>query len=172
MVLSQVPKIELTENGNVKLIVEIAGLRDEKSVEISGYVTQNDADKGVFASFREAHVVVKPDASGVAETPVIVPHDQLKLMVDRPVTVVTWVSEIWPSVLTPNLDREAAGKARQSWTINQAASHYEQLALAAADESGGSSRPVKTARDETARPDPSWPGSLLPRRRIRRRRPA
>jgi len=140
LVHSQVPKVEFTDGDDIKITVEITGLSEKKSVEISGYITQNNlahnngaqdnGGRGVFASFSQSRVVVEPDASGVAEISVVVPGDGLSLMADQPITVITRVSEIWPSVLTPDL-RGEVGTFRQSWTINEAASTNWQLAQAA-----------------------------------------
>lgn len=114
MVNSQVPKIILNDDNDVELTVQVVGLMQKKTVEIYGYITQNDGANTAYASFRDSQVVLKPDGSGVARVTLVVPHDKLTLTLGVPVTVVTWVSEIWPSMLTA--DKNPSGGFERSWT--------------------------------------------------------
>ena len=115
MVNSQVPKVELKLDGSTVLTVRVVGFAESKSVDISGYVTQNS---GAYAAFKVTEDLPKPDEAGVAEVEVTLSSAELELAEAEPVTIVTWVSEVWPSMLiedTPTSPDKAA------WKIDQAA---------------------------------------------------
>ena len=115
MVNSKVPKIVLNFDGSIELTVQVVGFAEGKSVEVYGYVTQ---PTGAFASFRENQVIPAADpATGASEFPVIVPAE---LVAGQPVTVLTWVSEFWPSMLTAVATSETE-KIEAEWAIDQAA---------------------------------------------------
>ena len=122
MVNSQVPKIIVNDNSDIELTVQVAGLMQETTVEIYGYVTQNDGTNVAYASFREPKVVLKPDKDGVDMVTVTMSHDELTLTPQVPVTVVTWVSETWPSLLRPDAGPETSEGSKPSWTIIPASS--------------------------------------------------
>jgi hypothetical protein len=112
---SQVPKVEVkNDDDNIVLTVQVVGFAEGKSVEISGYVTQNS---GAYASFRETREIPKANSEGAAELEVTVPWEKLKLA-EEPVTVVTWVSEVWPSILKVGTP---AGGFKAAWEIDPAA---------------------------------------------------
>jgi hypothetical protein len=122
---SEVPQAVLNRDGSVELTVQVVGFAEYKSVEVYGYVTQHS---GYFASFRENRTVPEPDGSGRAKLTLLVSPEKFELKEDEPVTVVTWVSEVWPSVLKvapPSVNGEFQAK----WTIDQAASDHWRLTL-------------------------------------------
>jgi hypothetical protein len=139
---SQVPEIKLNEHDDVEVTVQLAGFPAEKSIDVYGYITQNS---GAFGGFRETRRVPAADDKGVAKITLTIPAEKLKLTAGEPVTVVTWVSEVWPSMLTPDLPNETSG-GKPSWTINQAVSDNWRLAHAAGAEPSGSNSSGKTAR--------------------------
>jgi hypothetical protein len=123
MVHSLVPKVEqLIDDDSIVLTIQVAGYMEGKSVEIYGYVTQ---DNGAFARFSEIQKVGAVDAAGVAQQTVIVPASELTLAEDQPVTIVTWVSEVWPSVLDVDPSKRPGIKA--AWKVDEAA---EKVSLA------------------------------------------
>ena len=115
MVNSQVPKVQLTLDGKIVLTVQVAGFAEGKSVEISGYLTQ---DVGVYASFHVTRDLPKPNA-GVAEVEVPLSSKELELDETKPVTVVTSVSEVWPSMLT--VATSTSNGFKTEWEIDTAA---------------------------------------------------
>jgi hypothetical protein len=118
MFTSQVPKIELNNDGSIDLTVQVAGFAEGKSVELYGYVTQ---PSGAFASFRETQEIPRADpATGASYLTVTVPADQLELEAGQPVTVLTRVSEFWPSMLTAVATPETGG-IQAAWAIDPAA---------------------------------------------------
>ena len=112
---SQVPKVGLKQDGSIVLTVQVVGWTEGKSVEISGYVTQ---DAGVYVSFHDIRTIPEADPEGVAKLEVTVPSEALKLIPRENVRVLTWVSEVWPSVLiedTPTGEFLAAWKIQDAW---------------------------------------------------------
>jgi hypothetical protein len=122
MAHSQVPQVVLKENGDIELTVQIVGFTDGMPVEVYGYVSQ---DSGNFGSFRENRIVPKPEGTDPAKITVTITPDNLKLTENEPLTVVTWVSEVWPSMLTVDpstAHTSTTGTITAAWSINQAAS--------------------------------------------------
>jgi len=93
VVNSQVRVVELMPDGSVVLTVKVVGFGAGRSVEISGYITQNS---GAFAAFSDIQTVPVPsdDASFLTVT---VPRTEL--VAGEDVTVVTRVAEVWSTVL-------------------------------------------------------------------------
>jgi hypothetical protein len=129
MVNSEVPQVVLNPDGSVELTVQVAGFAEGKSVEVYGYVTQNS---GYFASFRENRTVPKSDGTGRARLTLLMSPEKIgspekmELKEDEPVTVVTWVSDVWPSILqtaSPSVN----GEFRAKWAIDEAASNQWRL---------------------------------------------
>ena len=117
MVNSLVPKAVLNGDGSIDLTVRIAGFQVDYSVEVSGYATQHS---GTFATFSETAKVTPANSPDAFELKVTIPKDKLaNLKVGKPITVVTWVSEVWPSVLIE--DKDAAAEGIRAWKIDQAA---------------------------------------------------
>lgn len=116
-VKSQVPTVELQESGAIVVTVQVAGFQVGKCVEVYGYVTQ---DSGAFGSFRQTQEVPQPNGKPAPQITVTIPPKTVDLKQGEKVTVVTWVSEIWPSILDP--DKDDHGDYTPSWTIDQAAS--------------------------------------------------
>jgi hypothetical protein len=115
MVNSQVPKVVLNVDGSIVLTVQVVGFPAGKSVEVYGYVTQ---PTGAFASFRGTQVIPAADPdTGASSLTVTVPAD---LDAGQPVTVLTWVSEFWPSMLIPVATSDTEG-TKAEWAIDQAA---------------------------------------------------
>lgn len=100
---SWVTKVEVKDDDadpSVVLTVHAVGFAEGKPVEVYGYITQNNGTNGAYASFRETLTIPKLDADNAADIPVTVPADKLALVAGKAVTVVTWISEIWPTMLT------------------------------------------------------------------------
>jgi len=116
MVNSQVPKVELKLDGSTVLTVRVVGFAESKSVDISGYVTQNS---GAYAAFHITQDLPKPDDEGVAEVEVTLSSTELELEEAEPVTIVTWVSEVWPSMLIE--DTPTSPDLKAAWKIDEAA---------------------------------------------------
>jgi hypothetical protein len=117
MVNSQVPKVQKAKDGSTELTVQLVGFMTGKPVEIYGYVKQ---DSGPSARFRVYREVPKTDEQDSADVLVTVPAGKLDLQPNEPVTVITWVSEIWPSVLT--VDKPAPEEYQAAWKIDDTAS--------------------------------------------------
>jgi hypothetical protein len=118
---SKVPNVEVNKSdGSTVLTVQVVGFAEGKSVDVYGYVTQ---PTGAYASFRETQDIPKADpVTGAAELTVTVPADQLTLDAEQPVTVLTWVSEFWPSMLTAAAATSETGETKAEWAIDEAAS--------------------------------------------------
>ena len=102
-------------DGNIVLTVQVVGFPAGKSVDVYGYVTQ---PTGAFASFRETQVTSRPiPTRSACSLTVTVPAD---LDPGQPVTVLTWVSEFWPSTLIA-AEASATGNIKAEWAIDQAA---------------------------------------------------
>jgi hypothetical protein len=113
---SEVPKVELDDDGNIALTIQVVGFAKGKSVEVYGYLTQ---PSGAFASFRETRDIPEADPTkGASELMVTVPREKLKLEAGQPVTVLTWVSEFWPSMLKAVATSET-GQIRPAWEIDR-----------------------------------------------------
>jgi hypothetical protein len=81
-------------DGSVVLTVKVVGFGAGRSVEISGYITQNS---GAFAAFYDIQTVLVPDPTDDASIlTVTVPRTELVSGED--VTVVTRVAELWSTV--------------------------------------------------------------------------
>jgi hypothetical protein len=118
MAHSQVPKVVLNSSGNIDLTVQVIGFAIGMSVEIYGYVSQ---DGGAFASFRENRKVPPPDPDGIPRFKITIKPNELQLTEGQPVTVLTWVSEFWPSMLIVDESNTTPG-VEAAWAIDQAAS--------------------------------------------------
>ncbi len=128
---SNVPEIVRKSDGNTVLTVKAAGFTAGKPVGVYGYVTQ---DSGAFATFSVNTII--PDN---AELKVSIPSGELNLEPKERVTVVTWVSEVWPSMLT-------AAEATASDTEAETASGTEVEAVWKIDEAAAEDWQAKVAR--------------------------
>ena len=132
MVNSEVTKVEVKrDDGSTELTVQVVGYTAGKSVDVYGYVSQ---PSGAFASFRETQVIPATDPdTGACNLTVTVPAD---LDAGQPVTVLTWVSEFWPSMLTAAETSETAN-IKAEWVIDQAATDRWRSPAAADGEPSG-----------------------------------
>ena len=94
-VKSQVRAVELMPDGSVVLTVKVVGFGAGRSVEISGYITQNS---GAFAAFYSIQTVPVPDPTDDASI-LTVTVPRAELVAGEDVTVVTRVAEVWSTVL-------------------------------------------------------------------------
>ena len=108
MVNSEVSRVERRDDDTTALTIQVVGFAKGKSVEISGYISQ---DSGAHASFQDTQ---KIPVAGVAELEVTLPPNKLTLTPKEDVRVLTWVSEVWPSVL---IEDATNGKVKAAWKI-------------------------------------------------------
>lgn len=120
MVNSEVTKVEVKrDDGSTELTVQVVGYTAGKSVDVYGYVSQ---PSGAFASFRETQEIRKVDSvTGTSDLTVTVTAKKLELDARQPVTVLTWVSEFWPSMLQQAAATPETGEIQAAWVIDQEA---------------------------------------------------
>jgi hypothetical protein len=117
---SEVPRVELNQDGTINLVVDVYGFDTGAPIEISGHVTQ---DNGAVATF--SCVVPMPPGGpvNVARLPVV--PDQ-KFVADDPITVVARASQVW--ITTLNADKSPAASwsnvvsdsLQAAWTVDGA----------------------------------------------------
>jgi hypothetical protein len=105
MPFSEVPRIELSQDGTVTFFVNVGGFRVGTPVEISGYATQTN---GAIATFRDVQLM----PSGDPEEGVILPVSGVPVIgsaftADEPITVVARAADVWITTL----DLDTGGKA-------------------------------------------------------------
>jgi hypothetical protein len=121
---SLVPKVELTAKDHVELTIQVAGYEEGKYVDVYGYVTQ---DNGVYVPFRVSREIPKAESNGTAKLKVLLPQQELQWDTTQPMTVITWVSEVWPSMLTVD---PPSGNGKTVWTLNTAADAVARESMA------------------------------------------
>jgi hypothetical protein len=120
---TNVPEIELGADGQAELTIRIRGYKPGKYIDIYGYVTQLH---GAYVPFRYTGEIPKEDDDGVTlntydrgvdlKMPVFLGKSELKK--EEPITVITWISEVWPSMLDFNQD---SGNGKTVWKLNKKA---------------------------------------------------
>lgn len=112
--LSHVTRIEQRDDDTVEVHVETNSFTPGQEVEVSVYLIQGDT----YAAFNEKkHIpyVESGDTSQPAELHVQLPA--MNLDAGQEVTVLTRVSEVWPTILSPEINANYVGKGpKASWT--------------------------------------------------------
>jgi hypothetical protein len=118
---TNVPEIELTADDEAKLTIRIVGFKPGKYVDIYGYVTQSS---GVYVPFRFTGEIPEKDHADVTidtykggvDLKMPLWQGKSKLKKREHITVITWISEVWPSMLT--VDR-ASGNGKTVWKLDE-----------------------------------------------------
>ena len=115
---SEVPKVQINEKGYIELTVQIVGIPAGKYVDVWGYIAQPGG--GITEFKQERAEIPKPDpktkASKLTVTLLDETAEELGLNPDADVTVLTWVSYAWPSMLVRD---RAAANGTKAWKIRK-----------------------------------------------------
>ena len=114
MAYSEVPRIELNQDGTVTFFVNIGGFRVGTPVEISGYASQTN---GSTATFRD--VVPMPEGDPVAGVIVVVKGVPVigAFTAEDPIMVVAQAADVWITTLdqdTGNMELSPEIKAAKA----------------------------------------------------------
>ena len=96
MSFSEVPRVDIGQDGTVTFYVNVGGFRVGTPVEISGYATQTN---GVIATFRDVQKMTEGNPKDGPEEGVImvvkVPVIGSAFAADQPITVVATAADVW-----------------------------------------------------------------------------
>jgi hypothetical protein len=99
MGLSHVTTVRQGGDNSLVVYVETDSFKPDQQVEVSVYLTQGDA----YAAFNEKKRIPFPDPSNVKQPTVLhVELPRTELDPGQPLTIVTRVAEVWPTVLQPD----------------------------------------------------------------------
>jgi hypothetical protein len=144
MSFSEVPRIELNQDGTVTFYVNVGGFKVGTPVEISGYATQSN---GAVATFRDVQPMRPGDpVKGVIMVVRCVPVIGSKFTEKDPITVIARAADVWISKLHTGEKelseeiREAraqAGQAniRTAWNSDEKTYHSVYSAASSYEES-------------------------------------
>jgi Animal haem peroxidase len=125
MPFSEVPRIELSQDGTVTFFVNVGGFRVGTPVEISGYATQTN---GAIATFQDVQLMPSADpVEGVILVVSGVPVIGSTFTADEPITVVARAADAW--ITTLDLD---TGEKKLSTAIKEARARSGQVNIRAA----------------------------------------
>jgi heme peroxidase len=106
---SQVPRIELSQDGTVTLFVNVGGFRVGTPVEISGHATQTN---GAVATFRDIQLMPSGDpVEGVILVVRGVPVIGSTFTEDEPIMVVARAADVWIDKLHLDTGNQALSEA-------------------------------------------------------------
>jgi hypothetical protein len=109
MAFSQVPRIELSQDGTVTFFVNVGGFRVGTPVEISGHATQAN---GAVATFRDVQLMPKGDPEeGVILVVRGVPVIGSTFTADEPITVIARAADVWIDKLRLDTGHQALSEA-------------------------------------------------------------
>ena len=109
MAFSQVPRIELSQDGTVTFFVNVGGFRVGTPVEISGHATQTN---GAVATFRDVQLMPKGDPEeGVILVVRGVPVIGSTFTTDEPITVIARAADVWINKLHLDTGHQALSEA-------------------------------------------------------------
>ena len=109
MAFSQVPRIELSQDGTVTFFVNVGGFRVGTPVEISGHATQTN---GAVATFRDVQLMPKGDPEeGVILVVRGVPVIGSTFTTDEPITVIARAADVWIDKLHLDTGHQALSEA-------------------------------------------------------------
>ena len=115
MPYSEVPRIELNQDGTVTFFVNIGGFRPGTPVEISGYASQTN---GATATFRW----VQPMPEGDLEQGVIVVVKSVPVigtfMAADPITVVASAADVWITTLSQGTGNQLSPAVVAAMTLS------------------------------------------------------
>jgi Animal haem peroxidase len=125
MGFSEVPRIELSQDGTVTIFVSVGGFRVGTPVEISGYATQAN---GAIATFQDVQLMPEWDpVEGVPLVVKCVPVIGSTFAPNEPITVVARAADVW--ITTLDLD---TGKKPLSKDLMAAKARARQVSIQAA----------------------------------------
>jgi hypothetical protein len=107
---SQVTKVNQRDDSTIQIHVQTNNFTPGRAVEVSGYLTQGS---GAYVTFNVTkHVPLDP-----TETVLHVELPAMDLNAGEDVTVLTRVTEVWPTVLGQEMSDEYIGKGLKAvWT--------------------------------------------------------
>jgi hypothetical protein len=107
---SQVIKIIQRDDETIEVHVQTVNFTPGQEVQVSGYLTQGS---GAYAAFNVTkHIPLDP-----TEPVMHVELPATGLNAEEDVTVVTWVTEVWPTILGQEISPEYIGKGlKAAWT--------------------------------------------------------
>jgi hypothetical protein len=107
---SQVIRINQRDDDTIAVHVQTANFTPGQEVQVSGYLTQGS---GAYIPFNfTKHIPLDP-----TEPVMHVELPATSLNAEEDVTVVTWVTEVWPTILGQEINPEYVGKGlKAAWT--------------------------------------------------------
>jgi hypothetical protein len=112
MGLPHVDTVQQIDDDTLVVYVQADNFSPGQEVEVSVYLTQDDA----YAAYNDKKRVPFPDPDN-PDQPTVLPVElpKTKLNAKKPVTVITRVSEVWPSVLQPDGDKMKEYQTKESY---------------------------------------------------------
>jgi hypothetical protein len=112
MGLPHVDTVQQIDDDTLVVYVQADNFSPGQEVEVSVYLTQDDA----YAAYNDKKRVPFPDPDN-PDQPTVLPVElpKTKLNANEPVTVITRVSEVWPSVLQPDGDKLKEYQTKESY---------------------------------------------------------
>jgi hypothetical protein len=112
MGLPHVDTVQQIDDDTLVVYVQADNFSPGQEVEVSVYLTQDDA----YAAYNDKKRVPFPDPDN-PDQPTVLPVElpKTKLDANKPVTVITRVSEVWPSVLQPDGDKMKEYQTKESY---------------------------------------------------------
>jgi len=98
MDLQHVTTIQQRGDNTVVVYVQTEGFNPGQEVEVSVYLTQGNA----YATFNDKKRIPLPDPNNPGQPPLHVELPATKLDAKQDVTVVTRITDVWPTVLQPD----------------------------------------------------------------------
>jgi hypothetical protein len=107
MDLQHVTTIQQRDDNTLVVYIQTDGFNPGQEVEVSIYLTQGNA----YATFNDKKRIPLPDLNNPKQLPPLpVELPATELEVDQDVTVVTRITDVWPTVLQP--DSKMVGKIK------------------------------------------------------------
>jgi hypothetical protein len=117
---SEVPKVELNQDGTINLVVNVYGFDPGTPIEISGQVTQ---DNGAVATFNNVQEMPQSGPLLVGPLSAVPPNN---FAAGFPVTVVARAAQVWITALEADTDSKAlqsrvgSNPLQAAWKVNDA----------------------------------------------------
>ena len=126
--LHRVTTVQQRDDDSLVAYVRADNFSPGQEVEVSVYLTQGDS----YATYNDKKRVPFPEPGGSRKGLVLaveLPRTELDL--SKPVTVISRVSEVWPSVLVPDADKLAKYRNAESYRGQGLAESYQGQGLKA-----------------------------------------
>jgi len=137
--LSHVTTVQQSSDNTLVAYVQTDSFNPGQQVEVSVYLTQGDS----YAAFNEKKRIPFPDPNNAKQPTVLhVELPKTELDAGQPVTVVTRVAEVWPTVLQPDPGMLAAYQGAAGEYVGQGLKAMWTAEYPSGKAAGGSEAPL------------------------------